>query len=159
MPLYEVAFGVAPHNPVSDSDPRLIPHPPGLLEYVGRAKDLIVRGGSNISPSEVEVALRSHPDAGVAGFADPVLGERVGALVGLADDASTAPRVDDIIAWLGARLAAYKIPERLRVVDAIPRNTLTKIDRSAVRRELTADRVPPGDPPSPDRHAEACPAR
>jgi long-chain acyl-CoA synthetase len=113
---------------------------PGVLEYLGRAKDLIIRGGSNISPREVEEALRGHPDvvdAGVAGLPDPVLGQRVGALLVLGDDAARRP-VREIIDWLAERIAAYKLPERVAVVEAIPRNALTKVDRAGVRRELAA---------------------
>jgi long-chain acyl-CoA synthetase len=104
---------------------------PGVLEYVGRAKDIIVRGGSNISPSEIEQALRSHPavlDAGVAGLPDPALGQRVGALVVLTPGISRSS-LQDIRSWLGERLAAWKLPEHIRAVDDIPRNALTKIDR------------------------------
>jgi long-chain acyl-CoA synthetase len=79
---------------------------PGILEYVGRTKDIIIRGGSNISPGEIEDALTRHPcvlDAGVAGLPDPDLGQRVGALVVLADS-SSRPLADDIRAWLGEQL-------------------------------------------------------
>jgi long-chain acyl-CoA synthetase len=117
-----------------------------LLEFVGRVKDIIVRGAFNIYPSEVEGALRSHPaviDAGVAGFPDPVLGQRVGALVVLAGGTDAARWADEITSWLPGRLAPEKIPEQLRVVASIPRNALTKIDRGAVQAALAAPRCPP----------------
>jgi long-chain acyl-CoA synthetase len=110
---------------------------PGLLQYLGRAKDLIVRGGSNISPVEVEDTLRAHPavaDAGVAGYPDATLGQRVGALVVLAPGADVSAA--DLRAWAGQRLAAYKVPEQIRFVAAIPRNALTKVDRLAVTSGL-----------------------
>jgi acyl-CoA synthetase (AMP-forming)/AMP-acid ligase II len=111
---------------------------PRLLRYMGRHKDLIVRGGSNISPSEVEEALRAHPDiadAGVAALPDAELGQRVGALVVLHDGARE-DSVRDALASARTRLASYKVPERVAVVDSIPRNALTKIDRVAVARIL-----------------------
>jgi long-chain acyl-CoA synthetase len=113
---------------------------PRLLEYVARQKDLIVRGGSNISPTDVEEALRAHPDvvdAGVAGLPDPQLGERVGALLVL-DSATSRDSVSDVLAWLEQRIAKYKVPEVVALVDAIPRNALTKIDRAAVVETLRA---------------------
>ena len=99
--------------------------------YVARKKELIVRGGSNIAPVEVEQALKSNPavkDAAVFGVPDPELGQRVAALVQLADGAS----LDEIRADLASRLADYKIPERLKVVDAIPKNALGEVDRAAL---------------------------
>jgi long-chain acyl-CoA synthetase len=113
---------------------------PGVLEYLGRAKDLIVRAGSNISPHEIEQVLRGHPgvlDAGAAGLPDPELGQRVGVLVVLAPGPS-GPPIGELADWLGERLAGWKLPDRIRAVPAIPRNALTKVDRIAVRRELTA---------------------
>jgi long-chain acyl-CoA synthetase len=101
------------------------------LWFVGRKKDLIIRGGSNISPVEVERVLMTHPgvrDAAVVGFPDATLGQRVAALVQLREK----PHGDvlgDILASTKAQLADYKVPERLKIVDAIPRNTLGKIDR------------------------------
>jgi acyl-CoA synthetase (AMP-forming)/AMP-acid ligase II len=114
---------------------------PGLLEYAGRKKDLIVRGGSNVSPAEVEEVLREHPDiadAAVAGFPDAELGERVGAVV-VPKTATPAGKEERAIReWMGRRIAAYKAPERIVFVDAVPRNALTKIDRAAVRAVLTS---------------------
>jgi long-chain acyl-CoA synthetase len=115
---------------------------PGLLEYVGRHKDLIIRGGSNISPIEVEGVLRAHPnvaDAAVAGYPDEKLGQRVGALLVLEDREPPAePDARFIRAWASQRIAEYKLPERMRLVNSIPRNALTKIDRAAVSTALEA---------------------
>jgi long-chain acyl-CoA synthetase len=102
------------------------------LWFVSRKKDLIIRGGSNISPIEVERALTAHPavrDAAVVGIPDEVLGQRVIGFVKLADDVAT---LDDILADAKARLADYKVPEWLEVVDEIPRNALGKIDRKSL---------------------------
>jgi long-chain acyl-CoA synthetase len=109
------------------------------LWFVGRKKDLIIRGGSNIVPLEVERVLAEHPavvDAAVAGIEDPELGQRVAGFVRLAG--CTGDYVlDDILNSAKAQLADYKVPESLHVVDEIPRNALGKIDRNALIRLLT----------------------
>jgi len=104
------------------------------LWFVGRKKDLIIRGGSNISPVEVERVLRTHPavrDVAVAGISDPVLGQRVAAFVELAGGYGKGV-LEDILRCARAELADYKMPERLTVVDTIPRNALGKVDRRAL---------------------------
>ncbi|HUC17960.1 MAG TPA: class I adenylate-forming enzyme family protein [Acetobacteraceae bacterium] len=108
----------------------------GNFWFVARAKDLIVRGGSNISPVEVEQILADHPDvrdAGVVGVPDPVLGQRVVGFVQLAEGVD-ADRLEDILRRASARLADYKMPERLIAVTSIPRNGLGKIDRTELAR-------------------------
>ena len=106
---------------------------PGNLWFISRKKELIIRGGSNISPVEVEQALKSHPavhDAAIIGIPDAVLGQRVHGLVQLAAGHGQA-ELPDIIDHVTARLADYKVPETLMVVAAIPSNTLGKVDRRA----------------------------
>jgi long-chain acyl-CoA synthetase len=103
------------------------------LWFVGRKKDIIIRGGSNISPLEVERVLLSHPlvrDAAVFGVPDPVLGQRVAAIVQLSGGVSDGA-LGDILRDTRQKLADYKAPERLLAVDAVPRNSLGKVDRSA----------------------------
>ena len=103
----------------------------GNLWFVSRKKHLIIRGGSNIAPVEIERVLMSHPavrDAAVVGVPDPELGERVAGFVQLADDAHGV-EVKEIQAVATERLADYKVPETLQIVDEIPRNALGKIDR------------------------------
>jgi long-chain acyl-CoA synthetase len=103
------------------------------LWFVGRKKDLIIRGGSNISPVEVERVLLSHPlvrEAVVFGIPDPVLGQRVGAVVQLSSGAGNAA-LSDILKDTRRQLADYKAPERLWAVDAVPRGPLGKVDRRA----------------------------
>jgi acyl-CoA synthetase (AMP-forming)/AMP-acid ligase II len=100
----------------------------------GREKDVIIRGGSAISPIEIERVLLSHPlvrDAAVFGAPDPVLGQRVAAVVQLEDDGDDAA-IDNIIGATREQLADYKVPELLVVVDAVPRNAVGKIDREAL---------------------------
>jgi len=101
----------------------------GHLWVVGRQKDMIVRGGYNIVPGEVEAALFEHPsvaEAAVAGVAHRVLGEDVAAWVVLREPVPT----DDLRTFLLERLADYKVPRRIRVVDALPRNESGKILKS-----------------------------
>jgi long-chain acyl-CoA synthetase len=103
------------------------------LWFVGRKKDIIIRGGSNISPVEVERVLLSHPlvrDAAVFGVPDPVLGERVAAVVQLSSGAINAA-LGDIVKDIRQQLADYKAPERIFAVDRVPRNSLGKVDRRA----------------------------
>ena len=105
----------------------------GNLWFVSRKKHLIIRGGSNISPVEVERVLMAHPavrDAAVAGVPDPELGQRVAGFVQLANGGSQHVILDEIRAYLAQRLADYKIPESLTIVQEIPRNALGKIDRN-----------------------------
>jgi long-chain acyl-CoA synthetase len=103
----------------------------GDLWFVSRKKHLIVRGGSKISPVEVERVLMAHPavrNAAVIGVPDPDLGQRVAGFVQLADGAQRVD-VSEILAFATERLADYKVPETLKIVDKIPRNPLGKIDR------------------------------
>ena len=103
----------------------------GDLWFVSRKKQLIVRGGSKISPVEIERVLMAHPavsDAAVVGVPDPDLGQRVAGFVQLADSAQSVDP-NEILTFATERLADYKVPETLEIVDRIPRNTLGKIDR------------------------------
>jgi long-chain acyl-CoA synthetase len=104
------------------------------LWFVSRKKDLIIRGGSNISPIEVERVLTAHPavrDAAVIGIPDPTLGQRVVGLVRLIENPGNSV-LADILADARAGLADYKVPEWLEIVDEIPRNALGKIDRKSL---------------------------
>jgi acyl-CoA synthetase (AMP-forming)/AMP-acid ligase II len=103
----------------------------GDLWFVSRKKHLIIRGGSNISPVEVERVLMAHPavrDAAVVGVPDPDLGQRVAGFVQLADSVLGVD-LNEMLTFATERLADYKVPETLEIVDKIPRNTLGKIDR------------------------------
>src|SRR4029077_17732244 len=106
----------------------------GALCVVSRQKDLIMRGGSNIAPAEVERVLAAHPavcDAGVVGVPDAVLGQRIAGFVKLANGAETVPP-GEILADISGQLADYKLPESLRIVDEMPRNALGKIERRSL---------------------------
>ncbi|MEW6477155.1 MAG: AMP-binding protein [Actinomycetota bacterium] len=108
----------------------------GYLHITGRKKDIIVRGGYNISPAESEAALCRHPaiaEAACVGYPDERLGERMAAFVVLAPGA-TAPTLEEVEAFLLADgLARIKIPERLEVIDAMPLNPTGKILKRVLR--------------------------
>ncbi len=114
----------------------------GWLTIVGRTRELIIRGGENVVPAEVERALESHPavrQAVVVGYPDVLLGERVGACV-----VTTEPMdLQDCRRWCEDRgLARFKRPERLRRLESLPTLSLGKPDRSAVRALLARDDSP-----------------
>jgi malonyl-CoA/methylmalonyl-CoA synthetase len=103
--------------------------PDGYLRIVGRSKELIISGGFNVYPREVEDVLADHPafaEVAVAGRPSAEWGEEVTAFVVLAPDA-TPPALDDLREWARARLAPFKLPRGVVVVDALPRNALGKV--------------------------------
>jgi acyl-CoA synthetase (AMP-forming)/AMP-acid ligase II len=113
----------------------------GHLWVVGRQKEMIIRGGHNVVPGEVEAALFEHPsvaEAAVAGVPHPVLGEDVRAWIVLLEPVGA----DELRNFLLARLADYKVPRRISVVDALPRNESGKVLKS----QLVSDDDPGSDP-------------
>jgi len=117
----------------------------GYVYVVGRASDLIIRGGSNVSPGEVEAALAEHPSVlqvAVTGLPDPDYGQRVAAAVVLAPGAMFDAQI--LQDFCAARLARYKIPSLLRPIDALPLNQAGKVDRREVARWFAADGSEPG---------------
>ena len=112
----------------------------GFVTVTGRVKDIIIRNAENISAAEIQDLLHSHPlieDVAVIGVPDVRTGERVCAVVRLADatgDAGPALSLADVRDYCtAAGLAAQKAPELLEFVDAIPRNAMGKIDKVALR--------------------------
>ncbi len=104
----------------------------GYLQLVARMKELIISGGYNVYPREVEDALRGHPaviDAAVVGVPDPEWGEAVTAFC--ETDGSVSG--ETLVAFVGDRLARYKRPKRVHVVDTLPRNALGKVVKSDLR--------------------------
>jgi len=104
----------------------------GYFWFMGRKKEIIIRGGSNISPLEVEMVLDAHPAvrlSGVVGLPDKHLGQTVAAFVALRDDASSLPTVEELRQFVADRIAAYKVPERITLLDEMPLNATGKIDR------------------------------
>lgn len=105
----------------------------GYLWVEGRLKDVIVTGGENVACAEVEEALLAHPavrDAGVVGEPDPEWGEVVAAYV-VADGVSAA----ELVEHCRARLARYKAPRRVELVDELPRNAAGKLMRAKLLRK------------------------
>ncbi|MGC3995092.1 MAG: AMP-binding protein [Propionicimonas sp.] len=111
----------------------------GFTTIVDRVKELIITGGFNVSPSEVENVLRTHPDladASVIGVPASSGGEKVAAVVVLRPGASLDE--DALRAWCHDRLAAYKVPRHFTAVDDLPRSMLGKVLRKQVREEFLA---------------------
>ena len=107
----------------------------GYLYVLDRRDDLIISGGENVYPAEVEAALLAHPavsDAGVTGLPDAEWGRRVAALVVL--EAGRSATEDELIAFCRRFLAGYKVPRQIAFRESLPRNAAGKL----LRRELAA---------------------
>ncbi|HWD03615.1 MAG TPA: AMP-binding protein [Amycolatopsis sp.] len=117
----------------------------GYVEIIGRQKDIIIRGGENISAKEIEDNLFEHPkiaDVAAVSSPDPVLGERVCAVVVPEPGASVT--LPEIVEWLTARqMARQKLPESLLVLDELPRNPSGKVQKFKLR-DMTRERSKPG---------------
>ena len=104
----------------------------GSLAIRGRIKELIITGGYNVYPREVEMVLEQHPsvaEVAVAGLPSERWGEEVTAFVVL----RTPVDAQELIAYARERLATYKCPRSVRVIEAIPRNAMGKVDRSQLK--------------------------
>jgi long-chain acyl-CoA synthetase len=112
----------------------------GYLYVVGRLKDMIIRGGLNVYPREVEEVLHRHPavaEAAVVGVADERLGEEVAAAVVLAPGVTAAP--DELRDWMRQRVAPFKYPRHVWLVEELPKGPTGKI----LKREIAP---PEGEP-------------
>ncbi|WP_089106212.1 AMP-binding protein [Streptomyces hyaluromycini] len=112
----------------------------GCLFIVDRLKDMIISGGENVYPAEVERVLAAMPgvvDVAVVGVADEQWGESVAAVVTVA--AGTSIGLEDVRAYAAGRLARYKLPRRLTLVPAVPRNASGKLDKAVIRRLATEE--------------------
>jgi long-chain acyl-CoA synthetase len=106
----------------------------GYYYIVDRKKDLIIRGGYNIYPREIEEVLYEHPEvaeAAVVGMPHPELGEEVGAAVALKPGATVTP--DELRSYVKSQVAAYKYPRRVWIVDSLPKGPTGKI----LKKEIT----------------------
>jgi acyl-CoA synthetase (AMP-forming)/AMP-acid ligase II len=113
----------------------------GNLRIVGRLKEMYIRGGYNVYPAEVEGALAEHPAvarAAVVGGPDPVLGE-IGVAYVVPDPDEPVPDLETLRAWCRDRLADYKAPDRLVVVDDLPLTSMLKIDKRALSERARED--------------------
>jgi len=108
------------------------------IGFFERKKDIIIRGGVNISAQDVENVVLAHPqieDAAAVGMPDEVLGERT--CVFVVPKQGKTVSLEDIKSFMGKQGAAlYKMPERMEVVESIPRNPVGKILKSVLREEI-----------------------
>ncbi|MDO8612705.1 MAG: o-succinylbenzoate--CoA ligase [Dehalococcoidia bacterium] len=114
----------------------------GYLHVLDRRDDLIVSGGENVYPAEVEEVLRAHPDvldAGVTGLPDETWGQMVVAAVILREPARTSEEA--LLAFCRERLAPYKVPKELRFVTNLPRNAAGKLLRRELRQEWSRNQA------------------
>lgn len=106
--------------------------------FVDRAKDIIIRGGINIAPAELEGLIQGHPkvaEAAVIGYPDDVLGEKTCVVV--APKPGEEVTLEEIVDFLREKkIASYKLPERLKLVAALPRNPVGKILKRDLREQL-----------------------
>jgi malonyl-CoA/methylmalonyl-CoA synthetase len=117
----------------------------GYVSIVGRAKDLIIAGGYNIYPQEVELVLDDHPvilESAVVGVPHPDLGEAVIAVVTLRGDAEFDEGA--VLAGLRDRLARFKQPRRILVIDELPRNAMGKVQKAVLRARFGGLFLPGG---------------
>ncbi len=111
----------------------------GYYWFVGRKKEIIIRGGSNVSPLEVEEVIDEHPAVHlscVVGIPDRRLGEVVAAFVALKHDTPQRPTPDELRHFVAGRIAAYKVPERIFLVDDLPLNATGKVDRKRLHARV-----------------------
>ena len=117
----------------------------GYLHIVGRAKDVIIIGGFNVYPKEIEMEIDWLPgvrESAVIGVPHPDFGETVTALVVL----EAGARLDEAVAiqQLAEKLARYKLPKRIIAVDELPRNAMGKVQKNRLRDRLAAALLRPG---------------
>jgi fatty-acyl-CoA synthase/long-chain acyl-CoA synthetase len=113
----------------------------GLIAVTGRLKEIIIRGGENIAPAEIEIALAAHPQVlrvAVLGLPDDHWGEIVAAAV-VVRDRSADGVVEDLEAFARDRLAKYKVPAQWFLVDDLPTTPSGKVQKFALRDELAGD--------------------
>jgi acyl-CoA synthetase len=118
----------------------------GFVRIVGRVKDQIIRGGLNIDPAEVELALSRHPavlEVAVVGRPDSRLGERICAV--LVPRPGLRPALEELLAYLeGQGMAKYKWPEFLHLVDRLPKTEFAKLDKKLIRQQIAREAGPSG---------------
>jgi malonyl-CoA/methylmalonyl-CoA synthetase len=108
----------------------------GYVTIVGRAKDLIISGGYNVYPAEIESYINDMPgvaESAVVGVPHPDFGE-VGVAIVVPKPGQTL-QADRIMAWLKASLANFKIPKRCFVASELPRNTMGKVQKAVLREQ------------------------
>ncbi|WP_019531659.1 AMP-binding protein [Dasania marina] len=112
----------------------------GYISIVGRAKDMVISGGYNVYPKEVELvldAIKGVKESAVIGLPHADLGEMVAAAVVMDAAADAALDETELIAQARKKLAAYKVPKKIFFVDALPRNTMAKVQKNSLREQFT----------------------
>jgi len=120
----------------------------GYLTIAGRSKDLIISGGYNVYPKEIELVLDEIPgvlESAVVGVPHPDFGEAVTAVIVPSHDVR-APTEQEVIGLLKARLANFKVPKRVYFVDELPRNAMGKVQKNVLRERFAPQggSCPPG---------------
>jgi len=113
----------------------------GYLNIVGRSKDLIISGGYNVYPKEIELAIDELPgveESAVIGVPHEDFGEAVTAVV-VAHGEHMPPSEGEIIAALKKKLANFKVPKRVHFVDDLPRNAMGKVQKNVLRERFAKD--------------------
>jgi acyl-CoA synthetase (AMP-forming)/AMP-acid ligase II len=121
----------------------------GYLYIVGRSKDVIIRGGNNIYPTDVENAIALHPavrEVAVVGLPHPVLGEDLLAVVALRPGHQAT--ADELREDTMGRLAKYKVPRQWEFVDALPRNATGKVIKQQLQQQFADRPIRETDAPS-----------
>ncbi len=111
----------------------------GYIKIVGRAKDLIITGGLNVYPKEIEERIDALPgvaESAVIGVPDADFGEAVTAVV--VAKSGHALHESEIIAALKADIASFKVPKRVHVVESLPRNAMGKVEKKTLRQRYSA---------------------
>jgi acyl-CoA synthetase (AMP-forming)/AMP-acid ligase II len=115
----------------------------GCLRLAGRSKEMFIRGGYNVYPLEVEAVLAAHPavaEVAVVPREDDVMGE-IGVAVVVPRAEHDAPTLDDLRSFAASALATYKLPEAVKIIDALPLTDMHKVDRRRLQDEVAdADR-------------------
>jgi long-chain acyl-CoA synthetase len=112
--------------------------PDGFLYITGRLKEMIIVGGENVFPREIEEVLNQHPAvnaSGVIGISDPMRGEQPYAFVEFKEGQQAGEH--DLLAWCRGKLAGYKVPKGIKVVQTLPRNPTGKIMRRELKKMMT----------------------
>ena len=110
----------------------------GYVAIVGRAKDMVISGGLNVYPKEVELVIDDIEgvlESAVIGVPHPDFGEAVVAIVIASDE--SCPQEDGLIEMLKEQLASFKLPKRVMILDELPRNTMGKVQKNVLRDQFT----------------------
>lgn len=112
---------------------------PKYYRFVGRSKDIIIRGGINIAPEEIEYLMQSHPkiaEVSVVGYPDKIVGERACACIVLSNSSDPIMLEEIILYFKENGYATYKTPEHILILDSLPRNPVGKVMKNNLREQV-----------------------